>query len=76
MPSEALSGQSARVGGGGGGADRGPSGRIVQGGFENNGGQTVTGFPITNLVPGPEKNTQPPRTHRYLARVRSNSLIF
>ena len=56
---------------------RGPgAGGLVQGRFEINDGQMVTGFPITNLVPGPKKNTQPPRTHRYLTRVRSNSLIF
>ena len=48
----------------------------IQGGFENNGGQTVTFFSITNLVPGPKTKSQPPRAHRYQARVSSNSLIF
>ena len=32
----------------------------IQGGFEIIGGQTVTVFPITNLVPGPEKKYAAP----------------
>ena len=31
----------------------------LQGGFGNNGGQTVTVFPITKLVPGPKKKCSP-----------------
>ena len=34
----------------------------LQGGFEINGGQTVTVFSITNLVPGPKKKYAAPES--------------